>query len=101
ETSTMSDAKNCGACSHVCAGADSVQGCMAGLCAITSCSQGFSDCDMDPRTGCEVSTGTDPMNCGGCGKACPMAANATVNCANAMCGIGACNFGFADCDMDP
>ena len=33
------------------------------------CERGFSDCDADPRNGCETELGT-MENCGGCGDAC-------------------------------
>src|SRR5207302_10567639 len=42
ETTTGSDPLNCGACSHLCKGNFSVQGCMAGACIIMSCTQGFA-----------------------------------------------------------
>jgi hypothetical protein len=100
ESATMSDANNCGACGRVCSGPNSVQGCVMGGCVIMSCSPGFSDCDMNPKTGCEVNVAMDPNNCGGCGMNCPVPANATASCTNATCGIGMCKPGFADCNMN-
>ena len=101
EVSTASDPKNCGACARSCTGANSVQACQMGACAIMSCTQGFADCDKVPGTGCEISVATDIMNCGGCGNACPVPANATASCVNAQCGVGQCKFGFADCNKNP
>ena len=40
----------------------------------------------------------DSNNCGLCGHVCPPLANAFVDCSNGVCGIGACNPGFADCN---
>ncbi len=48
-----------------------------------------------------TNTGTDVINCGGCGTVCPVPANATADCAAGHCGIGACNPGFADCNRNP
>jgi hypothetical protein len=35
-----------------------------------SCNANFADCDKNPLNGCEVEVDNDPLNCGGCGKAC-------------------------------
>src|SRR5205823_407119 len=43
---------------------------------------------------------TDADNCGGCGMACPGAANATRRCSAGACGF-VCNPGYADCDGVP
>ena len=36
-----------------------------------ACESGYADCDMQASTGCEISTQTDPLHCGGCNAACP------------------------------
>ena len=98
EIAIATDARNCGACARACGGANSKQACQAGMCVVAGCDPGFSDCDSQPETGCEVNVSTDVKHCGGCGRACPRFANATSTCANAQCGIGMCQVGFADCN---
>jgi hypothetical protein len=99
ESNPMTDSLNCGAClvdggvacdpwSEVCAG---------GACV---CAQGFAGCSGQ---GDCTPLGT-PDNCGFCGDSCPdlyMVDPLTVQCLEAQCAIGACQFGFADCDREP
>jgi hypothetical protein len=100
EVNLVADAKNCGACGHSCVGVNSVQACQASKCVVTGCSQGFSDCNKDPKDGCEVAISIDVNNCSMCGNVCPMIANGVANCLNSVCGIAGCNFGWADCNKD-
>jgi hypothetical protein len=53
------------------------------------------DCDGVVDNGFDLAT--DPNNCGGCGIVCS-APNAIANCTNRVCGIAACNSGYADCN---
>jgi len=46
---------------------------------------------------CDADTRSDPVHCGRCGNACPVRANAGVDCAVGVCGI-ICRPGFANCD---
>jgi hypothetical protein len=65
------------------------------------CNQGFVDCDKSAANGCEVNTGTDPINCGACGTKCQFP-NAAVSVCNAgMCKMSMCSPGYQDCDNDP
>ena len=48
----------------------------------------------------EVNTQTDAKNCGGCGKECPGAANATPYCFVGECHFG-CSTGWGDCNAKP
>jgi hypothetical protein len=50
-------------------------------------------------SGACVDTATSASHCGGCGVMCSVA-NASPRCAGGMCGIGTCNDGFSDCDMN-
>ncbi len=85
ETSTSTDAANCGACGHVCrAGAL----CVAGVCSTRGCGAGTGNCDGDARNGCETNTDFDSLNCGACGTVCP---------AGQMCVDGACK--VSSCDV--
>jgi hypothetical protein len=96
----MADAKNCSACGMVCGGLNTVPTCTAGMCTIGACAMGFGDCNMDPKDGCETSTGFDVKNCGKCGNVCSVP-NATPLCLNGACVIGQCMMGFKDCNGDP
>src|SRR4051812_37439894 len=63
------DPSNCGACGNVCGPfAHASADCGGSTCSIDKCDPGFSDCDKVASNGCEISTGADPKNCGGCGK---------------------------------
>ena len=96
ETSTASDAANCGGCGTACSNTGITPLCVGGNC-VGACAPGFTDCNNDKRAdGCEVQTATDKNNCGGCGTVCP-SQNATASCNNAACAI-TCNAGFKDCD---
>jgi hypothetical protein len=65
-----------------------------------TCNPGFADCDHNLQTnGCEVDLNNDPLNCNGCGIACP-SQGGTATCTGGVCGI-VCSPGFADCDHNP
>ena len=83
ETSVLADGLNCGACGKSCAKLpNAAAGCMNGSCVLGMCNAGYTDCDGDPKNGCESFTAADPKNCGGCGKVCPMN---LPGCANGQC----------------
>jgi len=74
--------------------------------AIASCAIG---CMSDDRCGggtmkcCNmqcVDGGSDPFNCGQCGKACS-AMHQSATCNNGVCAGGACDPGWGDCDGNP
>ncbi len=100
EVDTSSDAANCGGCDQPCALAHATPACAQGTCAIAACDEDQADCDLDPASGCEVSTLTDPANCGGCDQPCALA-HATPACAQGACAVAACEAGFGDCDQLP
>jgi hypothetical protein len=98
EAATASDPNNCGACNMKCQGANAQETCSASKCVITSCTNGFKDCDMMPGNGCETTTSNDPNNCGACNMKCAGANVMTNGCANSACTIVSCNAGFANCN---
>ena len=97
-TSVLGDVKSCGTCGRVCMAPNGTPGCANGACIVASCNPGFADCNMNAADGCEAAIADDPMNCGGCMKACMTPPNSVAACANSTCAVGMCKFGYADCD---
>jgi len=60
------------------------------------CQDGLACC-----TGSCIDTQSDVANCNACGSACPDLPNAEEVCSGGVCGLGACEMGFDDCDKDP
>ena len=100
EVNTTSDTNNCGGCARVCAPANATPSCSNSSCLIGMCSPGYADCDHLASNGCEVSTATDPTNCGTCGTTCNLP-HATAGCNGGSCTVASCNTGWADCDGNP
>ena len=114
ETSVLTDPKNCGACGTACGGIPHAQAsCVNAACQLKQCDQGFTDCNGDPKDGCETTTGTDVKNCGACGNqcgqglvctngacTCPMCniPNAKTKCVNNQCVFDQCLPGYGDCN---
>lgn len=97
EVNTNTSVNNCGMCRNACNLPNATPACSSGACTISACLNGFADCNHSPIDGCEVSTKTDPANCGACDHACSVA-NGTPACTNSACGIATCNTGFSDCN---
>jgi hypothetical protein len=91
------DPNNCSTCGNQCLLPGAVAGCTGSACVLSSCRDGFGNCDSNAANGCETTTSTDAMNCGVCGNRCSFA-NAASTCAAGVCQLGACNAGFANCD---
>ena len=93
-----SDVNNCATCGMKCpAITNGYPACSAGACVVGGCDAGYADCDGDPTNGCEVHLANDDLNCGACKVKCANVANGSPTCGGFVCGIGACNTGFADC----
>ncbi len=85
-----SDAFNCGACGVSCSyvsGSFNINACRNGTC-VQQCHEGRADCNGNTADSCEVNTNSDPMNCGGCGKACDVAAGQA--CVGGRCVVEPC-----------
>lgn len=61
---------SCNGCGTSCARANAVPTCSTGTCAISSCNEGFGNCDGLDSNGCETATRASVINCGTCGHAC-------------------------------
>jgi hypothetical protein len=102
ESQVASDPMNCGGCGKVCPAPPNVATtCANGMCGLGGCLPGFADCDGNAANGCEVNLMTDPNNCSMCGMKCAALPNAQASCTMGVCGLGACNAGFGNCDKDP
>ena len=100
QTTTTTDANNCGACGVACATgvcansqclcADGVTVCADATCAsCPACPAGFANCGDGS---CDVAISSDPNNCGACGTVC-----STGQCGNSGC---LCSDGMTPCS-DP
>ena len=102
ETDLTADINNCGKCANICGAVKQGSGaCTNGLCVIDSCLKDYADCDGDVANGCEKYLKDDVNNCGSCNAQCANKPNGAADCINGVCGLGACDPGFADCDNDP
>lgn len=66
--------------------------CDPGKCRVSSCAEGFDDCDGDPANGCETDL-KQPTSCGSCTRNCPADAKF---CDNARCST-TCSSRTVDC----
>jgi hypothetical protein len=98
EVNLNSSSTNCGQCGNACDLLNANAACQAGLCSVSSCKAGYADCDGGDASGCEVSTQSDPANCGSCDNACSFA-NANAGCTAGACTLGACAAPFANCNV--
>lgn len=96
-----SSVDHCGACEKPCKPTGGSGKCEAGACKVDKCDPGLADCNASATDGCETTPSLDPQNCGQCGNACPTPANATGTCTKGVCGIGACDPGYENCDANP
>jgi hypothetical protein len=96
--------QNCDVATHACVDCLTDPDCAVGtVCQNNVCVAGCSATQPCPstQTCCTTSckdTLYDIQNCGGCGQACPDLPNASELCYNGVCGLGACDPGWVDCD---
>lgn len=104
EVNLNDDLSHCGTCDTRCSVTGGIVNatpqCSRGMCGIASCNMGFGNCDMNAANGCEAVFESSTMHCGQCGNSCASRPNAAPTCASGMCGLGTCNTGFANCDMN-
>ena len=102
EVDVLSSTQHCGGCSMPCQLANAVQHvCASGVCAVGQCMAGFADCNNDPADGCEVGLLSNTQHCGGCSTPCQLANTVQHTCVSALCAVGQCMAGFADCNNNP
>ncbi|BGP46724.1 hypothetical protein JCM10450v2_002572 [Rhodotorula kratochvilovae] len=87
---TASDVNNCGAVGKVCTFPNGGGTCSSGVCATTSCNNGFYLVNGQCTT---LNLATDVNNCGGVGNRCS-AANGVAQCSSGSCSIASCNVGY-------
>ena len=97
EVDTRTSVGNCGACGRACAAPNGVAACVAGACAVASCSAGFANCDGLAGNGCEVDTRTSLTHCGACNAGCAAPTGGTARCAAGVC-TRACPTGQTNCN---
>jgi hypothetical protein len=95
----LNSSSDCGACGVACTAANGTASCASGTCEVTSCTQGYADCDQSAVNGCEASL-SSTTDCGACGVSCS-GPNAQFQCSHASCQVAACAAGFSDCDANP
>jgi hypothetical protein len=125
EVDVTTDKRHCGGCTTADESPGTGQDCTAleanealhilatsceGFCKITSCDQGFGDCDGDPMNGCEVNFATDDKHCGACtasdaqpgaGENCDsLWSHADGSCVEGACVFEGCDTSFEDCSGD-
>jgi hypothetical protein len=64
-----------------------------------TCSGKNLNCNSDTSDGCEIAGGSDPKNCGSCGRECQGAGKMHVqaaSCSNGLCN-STCELGYANC----
>jgi hypothetical protein len=96
------DPNNCGACGMICTSPPhTIAYCDKAACGVGPCVNGFKDCNFDPTDGCEADLNSDVNNCSDCFMVCPQPPHVNATCTSGMCMLGACDMGYADCNMDP
>ncbi len=112
----LNTAEHCGGCGEGCVPAHGAGSCESGSCLVTSCEDGWADCNGRAADGCETRLdGSD--HCGGCGMTCRLAHVEKTKCdgengcaIDKSCGEiegctadapeNGCEPGWSDCDGD-
>jgi len=97
EAMLAQDPQNCGGCGLRCSERDNAAAaCVDSICEVT-CTEGYTSCDSDELTGCEIHTANDSNNCGSCSNVC----NPDEICGDGDCLVPPYGGGGADGDFMP
>lgn len=69
EVELLENGKHCGACNKTCTLYKATPSCTGGKCVVTTCDEGWGDCNGDPADGCEQDLSISSGHCGACNKA--------------------------------
>ncbi|MBI5528785.1 MAG: choice-of-anchor D domain-containing protein [Deltaproteobacteria bacterium] len=97
ETNLATSLDHCGDCETSCAAPNATPACGAAGCVISSCDEGFKNCNGVFGDGCEAGVEDDPQNCGYCGNKCSYP-NGVMTCDASSCVFDHCNPGWLNCD---
>ncbi len=96
--SSLDDVTNCGGCGIRCSLFNAVESCGSGACTLSSCEEGFDNCDGRTENGCEADVKEDVFHCGGCARRCEAnVPNSADVCIGGRC-EEECYPGWKDCD---
>ena len=99
-TNLSFDPANCNACGQVCSSVpNGVTACAGGTCGFL-CNSGYANCNQSAGDGCEVDLASNLNHCGTCGTVCPVPPGGSPACTGGVCGVGSCNPGLGDCDLN-
>jgi hypothetical protein len=90
---------DCADCGDLCSFDHADALCVDGECVMGECDDGWADCNSDPADGCETQLGT-LTDCAACDDLCVFD-NAQAQCVDGECVMGACDDGWADCNLNP
>lgn len=93
----LETAPDAGSCESNCENPHGTAECVAQRC-VTTCANGYADCDGNPANGCETSVMDTASQCGSCALTCENPHGERA-CAAGLC-TPSCAAGFADCDGD-
>ena len=97
ETDLLTSQTSCGQCGTPCSIANGAGACVGGQCTVSSCNNGWGDCDVSATDGCETNILVNPAHCGKSCAPCSFT-NAGALCVSGSCALGACQFGWGDCN---
>jgi len=97
EVDINTNVNNCGACGTACNLPHANPTCSGGACGVLSCIGTWRDCNGNPADGCEVDTGSNVNNCGGCGAVCNLP-NANETCSASTCQVASCIGTMQNCN---
>ncbi len=92
---------SCGACGRICSLSHATPACDQARCVVAQCDQGWGDCNLLARDGCEKALPSG-VSCGACASECDLPGVSVHGCdADGDCVIIDCEAGHDDCDDAP